>query len=184
MTTVNLDMQNANALSSGHRHEIIIEQGGEADVQWFLELDEQTSWDSLPTSQRAQLCRETWRESLQQTNGLMLSCEGNVFFIARDQRTQTRLGMLWFGPRHNALSGEHEGWIYSVCVSPQHRNCGVGKRLIAHAEDYARDQGFEVIGLSVASHNGVARELYERLEYSQSNVLMRKNLASVTQVTA
>lgn len=177
MTIANLDVQNANALSNRHQHQIAIEQGGENDVQWFLELDEQTSWDSLPTSQRAHLCRETWRAALQHTNGLMLSCPGNVFFVARDENSSARLGMLWFGPRHNALSGEHEGWIYSVCVAPQHRSCGVGKKLIAHAEDYARSQGFEIIGLSVASHNGVARELYERLEYSQSNVLMRKNLA-------
>ena len=177
MTIANLDVQNENALSTGHLHEIVIERGGEKDLQWFLELDEQTSWDSLSPQQRARLCRETWRAALQHTNGLMLSCPGNVFFIARDQNTQTRLGMLWFGPRHNALSGEHEGWIYSVCVAPEHRSCSVGKKLIAYAEDYARHQGFEIIGLSVAAHNSAARALYQRLEYSQNNILMRKTLA-------
>lgn len=160
-----------------HLHEIVIEQGSETDMQWFLELDEQTTWDSLPLHQRAQLCRATWRAALQHTNGLMLSCAGNVFFIARDRNTQVRLGMLWFGPRHNALSGDHEGWIYSVCVAPEHRSCGVGRRLIAHAEDYARNNGYQIIGLSVAAHNELARALYERLEYSQSNVLMRKVLS-------
>ncbi len=139
-------------------------------------MNEQTTWDSFPSAQRAQFCRESWRESLQQTNGLMLSCPGNVFFIARDEQTQTRLGMPWFGPRHNALSGEHEGWIYSVCVAPEHRNCGVGKALMRHAENYAHEQGYAVIGLSVAAHNAMARSLYEKFEYSQSAILMRKVL--------
>jgi len=64
-----------------------------------------------------------------------------------------------------------------VTVVPQCRGCGVAKKLMAHAEDHAREQGYSVIGLSVAVHNEIARGLYQRLDYSESNILMRKPLA-------
>ena len=160
-----------------HQHNLWIREGAPNDAAWFFEIEEQTTWESLPPD--AALNRDELREKLRATHGLLLSCPGNVFFIACDaNNNDEKLGMLWFGPRHNAITGDHEGWIYNVTTLPQHRGCGVARSLISHAEEYARAQGYRVIGLAVATHNERARALYERLNFRQSNILMRKPLSA------
>ena len=157
-------------------HPISIREGTAEDAEFFLEMEVQTTWESLPLAKRAEMSRPDLRASLLETHGLLLSCAGNIFFIAQNEITRERAGLLWLGPRHNLLSGEHEAWIYNVTVVPECRGCGVGKSLMAHAESYAREQGYAVIGLSVAVHNEVARGLYQRLDYREDNILMRKPL--------
>lgn len=159
-----------------HRHNLLIREGTCDDAAFFFEVELQTTWENLPPDCQG-MNREELREKLRATHGLLLSCPGNVFFIACDGGSGEKLGLLWFGPRHNSISGEHEGWIYNVTTLPEHRGCGVARRLIVHAEDYARAQGYRVIGLSVAVHNEAARSLYQTLDFEQSNILMRKPLA-------
>ena len=152
---------------------IEIRTGDESDAEFFFALEEQTTWESLPTDRR-EMRREELRERLLETHGLLLSCPGNVFFIARNE--EERVGLLWFGPRHNGITGEHEGWIYNVTVVPGARGQGIARKLMAHAETHARESGYRVIGLAVATHNDGARALYERLDYQECNILMRKPL--------
>ncbi len=88
------------------------------------------------------------------------------------------MGLLWFGARLNSVTGEREAWVFNLTVLPEHRGRGVAQALMQHAETYAREQGFEVIGLKVANHNEAARGLYQKLDYEESSILMRKNLAA------
>ena len=160
-------------MQPNHRHNLSIREGTSDDAEFFFQIELQTTWENLPLD-CAQMSRDELRDKLRQTHGLLLSCPGNVFFIACDTASGEKLGLLWFGPRHNPISGEHEGWIYNVTTLPQHRGCGVAKTLMARAERYAASQGFRVIGLSVATHNEAALSLYQALEFQQSNILMRK----------
>jgi len=50
------------------------------------------------------------------------------------------------------------------------RSRGVGSRLLAAAEDLARDRGYPQIGLSVAQDNNRARALYARLGYADAGL--------------
>lgn len=178
-----------------HPHAVRIRPGTPEDAEFFFLMEEQTTWESLPADKARAMRREDLRASLMETHGLLLSCPGNIFFIAEnieseaqgeaqsehaDERESTRAGeragLLWLGPRHNLLTGEHEAWIYNVTVVPPCRGCGVAKKLMAHAENYAREQGYQIIGLSVAVHNQTARSLYQRLQYAESNIQMRKPL--------
>lgn len=179
-------------LHAKHRpHSIGIRPGTPKNAEFFFLMDEQTTWESLPADKALAMRREDLRASLMETHGLLLSCPGNIFFIAENieseaqsehadererARSGERAGLLWLGPRHNLVTGEHEAWIYNVTVVPQCRGCGVAKKLMAHAENYARENGYQVIGLSVAVHNEIARGLYQRMEYAESNILMRKPL--------
>lgn len=160
-----------------HQHKLWIRQATPADAEWFLEVEEQTTWENLPPD--CELTREELHQLTSEAHGLLWQCPDNVFFIACDaDNGDERLGLLWFGPRHNALTSQHEGWIYNITTLPQHRGCGVARRLIQHAEDYAIAQGYRVLGLAVATHNEAARALYERLDFRQSNILMRKHLVA------
>ena len=149
--------------------------GDDGDRAFFLEIEEQTTWENLPHDKR-DMERAHLSEKLRETLETMLAAPENVLFIADNIQNGEKMGLLWLGTRFNAITGELEAWIYNLTVLPQFQGCGVGKKLMEHAETYARDNGFEVIGLAVATHNERAQKLYARLNYQASNILMRKPL--------
>jgi len=95
-------------------HSIFIREGTSDDAEFFLEVEEQTTWENLPGDKACEMKREQLRENLLETHGLLMECPGNIFFIAENATTGERTGLLWLGPRHNLITGEHEAWIYST----------------------------------------------------------------------
>jgi ribosomal protein S18 acetylase RimI-like enzyme len=151
----------------------------DADDPFFRDLEMETTWENLPSEDCRRLDREQVGQALEETHAILLARPSNVIFIAEVDRE--RAGLLWFGPNRNLVTGEEEGWIYNVTVMPAYRGRGLGRMLMQHAESYAREQGYAVIGLMVAVHNSVARALYHRLDYQESNILMRKQLPAPAQ---
>jgi len=84
------------------------------------------------------------------------------------------------------MHGAFVGYIQSVCVAPGRRSLGLGRRLMAFAEERIFRETPNVF-LNVASFNPAARRLYERLGYEvvgelrdyivpgHSEILMRKS---------
>lgn len=161
--------------STPHRHRLEIIIGDESHAEFFFELEVATTWASLPPDRR-QFSPEEFRARLRRTHERMLSQPGHVLFIARDLDSGENLGLLWFGPRYNPLTGEEEAWVFNVTVLPEHRGCGVAKALMAHAEAHGRQAGFKHIGLAVASHNEPAQALYRQLGYGETSLLLSKKL--------
>jgi ribosomal protein S18 acetylase RimI-like enzyme len=156
-----------------------IRQSTGADEPFFRDLEVQTTWENLPPEDCRRLDREQVGQALDETHELLLARPRNVIFIA--EVDGERAGLLWFGPNRNLVTGEVEGWIYNVTVLPAYRGRGIGRMLMQHAENHAGEQGYAVIGLMVAVHNSVARELYHRLDYQDSNILMRKRLPAFSE---
>jgi ribosomal-protein-alanine N-acetyltransferase len=83
------------------------------------------------------------------------------------------------------MQGAFVGYIQTICVAPEHRNRGVGRRLIAFAEERVFRESPNVF-LCVSSFNTAAQRLYLRLGYEligelkdfivrgHSELLMRK----------
>ncbi|HEU4754964.1 MAG TPA: GNAT family N-acetyltransferase, partial [Armatimonadota bacterium] len=90
--------------------------------------------------------------------------------------TGERVGLLWFGINRNLVTGEDEAWVFNVSVVPERQGEGVGKLLMAHAEQLARDAGFHTVGLMVSAHNERARALYKKLRFRETNLVMRKRV--------
>ena len=65
-----------------HSHILRIREGTPEDADFFFEIEEQLTWENLPPD-CATMSRAEMREKLKVTHGLLLSCPGNVFFIAR-----------------------------------------------------------------------------------------------------
>lgn len=155
------------------QHQIAtIRLGTDEDAEFFFDLEEQTTWDNLPCACGTPWDRDQIRESLCATHRAMLDLPGNILFIA--EADGVRAGMLWFGNRRNLITGEDEGWVYNVTVLPHFRRRGIARILLHHVEEYARAEGYRVLGLSVAVHNEQAQRLYQEIGYEESNVLMRK----------
>jgi len=84
------------------------------------------------------------------------------------------------------MHGAFVGYIQSVCVAPGRQNLGLGRRLMAFAEERIFRETPNVF-LNVASFNPEAQRLYERLGYEvvgelrdyivpgHSEILMRKS---------
>ena len=84
------------------------------------------------------------------------------------------------------MHGAFVGYIQSVCVAPGRRGLGLGRRLMAFAEERIFRETPNVF-LNVASFNPQAQRLYERLGYEvvgelrdyivpgHSEILMRKS---------
>jgi ribosomal protein S18 acetylase RimI-like enzyme len=159
------------AVSSGVR----IRKGSTDDFDFFQEMEVETTWENLSPEDRARLTRAQVSEALTETHDILLARPGNALFVAETEAGE-RAGLLWFGESRNLVTGEVEGWIYNISVVPSFRGRGVGAQLMSHAEAHAREQGYGQIGLMVAVHNEVARRLYTRAGYTESNIVMRKRI--------
>lgn len=62
-------------------------------------------------------------------------------------------------PSDGPTSGH--AWLVSMWVHPLHRGQGLGRRLIASVERWARGQGLEELRLEVTIGNTAAQRLYE-----------------------
>lgn len=63
--------------------------------------------------------------------------------------------------------------ILDIAVAPEYRGRGIAKLLLEHAEDTARVQGAEHIGLEVRASNHAALTLYEGSAFVRSGVRKR-----------
>jgi ribosomal protein S18 acetylase RimI-like enzyme len=68
-------------------------------------------------------------------------------------------------PRYSATSSE--AYIERLVVSPDFRRQGMARRLLAAAEDLARDDGKTTVGLHVSGNNLPALRLYEDEGYEE-----------------
>jgi GNAT superfamily N-acetyltransferase len=68
-------------------------------------------------------------------------------------------------PRYSSISSE--AYIERLVVSPDFRRQGMARRLLAAAEDLARDAGKKTVGLHVSANNLPALRLYENEGYEE-----------------
>lgn len=66
----------------------------------------------------------------------------------------------------------HRGWVYYLAVDPEHRGTGLGRRLMAAAEDWLTAQGAPKLQLMVRADNTVALAFYERLGLERQDVVV------------
>ena len=59
-------------------------------------------------------------------------------------------------------------YVNSVAADPEHRGRGFGVRLLALAEDIARNQKLSAMSIIISSGNEGARRLYERTGYVET----------------
>ncbi|HEY6673509.1 MAG TPA: GNAT family N-acetyltransferase [Rubrobacteraceae bacterium] len=70
-------------------------------------------------------------------------------------------------PRYSSISSE--AYIERLVVSPDFRRQGMARRLLAAAEDLARDAGKATVGLHVSANNLAALRLYEGEGYEEKS---------------
>lgn len=115
---------------------------------------------------------------------LKLLCEpGKEIFVAHAEKVLAGFIVL-------QLRGAFTGYIQTIGVIPEWRNCGIGTRLIKFAEERIFRESKNVF-LCVSSFNTEAQKLYQRLGYKRvgelkdyivrghSEILMRKTIGPI-----
>jgi GNAT superfamily N-acetyltransferase len=86
--------------------------------------------------------------------------EGVAFFVAR-------VGGVPAGCGGVLLVGTEYGEIKRMYVRPEFRGLGIGKLMLAHLADHARQRGANVLRLETGIHQKEAISLYERFGFAR-----------------
>ena len=86
-----------------------------------------------------------------------------------------RVGLLWLA-HLDAGTPRECAFIYDFEVEESRRGAGWGRKLLALAEEQTRLWGLSVLRLNVFGGNTVARRLYQSEGFTESRVMMYKNL--------
>ena len=74
------------------------------------------------------------------------------------------------------VTGVPQAFVAYMAVEPEARRHGIGARLLAAAEDVARNNGLAFLALMVTEENEAARELYAQAGFTTERRLLCKPL--------
>ena len=83
------------------------------------------------------------------------------------------VGILWVGPRPNV---ERALFIWDIAIEPEAQGHGYGGAALEALHRWAAERGYDRVGLHVFGDNAVARRLYLRAGYVETDVMMEKRL--------
>lgn len=95
--------------------------------------------------------------------------ENNHLFTIRDEDKE--VGMIWLAQHPN-----DKGVIFDIHIWEGNQGRGYGKQAMKEIENVAKGLGLKNIGLHVFAHNQVARRLYEKLGYLETDIIMDKKI--------
>lgn len=88
---------------------------------------------------------------------------------------ETEVGYLWIAER--TQGHKTAVWIFDIVMHEEHRRKGYATATFAALEDFVRKNlKSKRIELHVFGHNHGARALYNKLGFSETNIVMGKNL--------
>ncbi len=71
----------------------------------------------------------------------------------------------------------HRGVVYYLAVDPGHQGKGLGRRMMAAAEDWLKRSGVWKLNLMIRADNNPVQEFYERIGYrSEDRIVMSRRL--------
>ena len=136
-------------------------------LEYANDLERSTGMDA-----QAALVKSTVTLGAMLTNGLQTK---NQFLHAIVvSNTADPIGTLWYSRRNN--DGQEFAFIGDIHIEPDHRGLGYGTAVMNWLEDRVRAQGLSSIRLHVFGHNQGARNLYTRIGFEETNVMMEKTL--------
>lgn len=86
------------------------------------------------------------------------------------------IGCLWVGEGIDQRSGAKQAYVFLLYVAADYRRQGLGKALMTYAQRWAKEQGYNQIGLQVFEDNAIALSLYNQLGYTTQARWLSLNL--------
>ncbi len=91
-----------------------------------------------------------------------------------DDATSEPVGMIWYAIRQE--DDRNYVFLYDFQIFEDHRRKGLGTQALVHLDGEVKEMGFKLITLHVFAHNRAARELYSKVGYKETDLVMSKNL--------
>jgi GNAT superfamily N-acetyltransferase len=126
---------------------------------------------TLPAWRRRHECIEGIRQDL--LRHLEDQPANSYLFVAEDAGG-TRVGFIHLQRTADFFTGRSNCHVSDLAVVPEHEGNGVGKALLAHAEDWAREHHCHMVTLAVFPGNARARGLYEASGYAEDLLRLAK----------
>ena len=130
-------------------------------------------WSAEEALQRA---KEEYDEVM--PDGLQTK-DQHVFSIV-DERTATKVGMLWFAV--HIRGQKSSAYVFDVIIAENYRRRGYGEQAFRALEEKVHELGIGTISLHVFGHDHAARAMYEKLGYVPTNITMSKTLADAKEI--
>lgn len=149
---------------------VVIREAVKSDHPFIFELSPylaevaQLDWHSEQVVQK--MHDDYISEMLEETS------KPNITFIA--EIDNSLLGFIHVRTHEDGVSGETCGTIPLLAVSPKSQGLGLGKRLIEHAEKWAKNLGCRLLHLEVFSNNKKAYNFYQNIGFKPEIVHMIK----------
>jgi L-amino acid N-acyltransferase YncA len=108
----------------------------DSDWPWITEQYVETAWASLTVERQQKVSEQIVRDSIVEQITKFREKHGtaNQVFIARDNHGD-RAGFIWVGQSRSGFTGVVQAYILSVYVTEVCRGEGLGRHLMARAED-------------------------------------------------
>ncbi|HTV86739.1 MAG TPA: GNAT family N-acetyltransferase [Dyella sp.] len=126
---------------------------------------------SLPSWRKRHECIEGIRKDL--SRHLDEQPINSYVFVA-ENGDRERVGFIHLQKTQDFFNGRPNCHISDLAVAPRHEHQGVGKALIEHAENWAREHQCHLVTLAVFPGNERARAIYEAAGYHIDLVRMAK----------
>lgn len=104
-----------------------------------------------------------------------LTGNASTIFVAADDDGRS-LGFIHLTTADDYYDARETAHVADLVVSRAAAGRGVGSALMAHAEEWARAQGFAMLTLNVFTANRRARDLYARLGFAEEWIRCLKRL--------
>ena len=123
------------------------------------------NWDELDAINKATQEYETLLPDRENT-------VNHNLFVIRDENQD--VGMIWL-----AQQSSDKGFIYDINIREDNQGRGYGKQAMEEIERVAQQLGLKSIRLHVFGHNRSARNLYEKLGYIETDIIMQKDITEI-----
>ncbi|MEO6801309.1 MAG: GNAT family N-acetyltransferase [Rhodanobacter sp.] len=118
---------------------------------------------ALPAWRRRHECIEGIRRDLH--DHLEDGAANSFLFVAEDEQGE-RVGLIELQKTRDFFTSRTNCHVNNVAVVPGHERRGIGKALMAHAENWAREHHCALVTLAVFPGNERALALYESCGYA------------------
>jgi ribosomal protein S18 acetylase RimI-like enzyme len=154
-----------------------IEKAKEEDWPWIVQGQAEIAWTRLGPDRQEELGWQTCGASVARQVARIRRDEGfpTATFVARTG-DGTRAGFVWVARTHHDFTGQLEATLLGQYVAEAYRHQGLGRLLMARAEEWARQQGLTRISMSVGAHNTLAQKMYETLGFRVESLRMSRDL--------
>jgi GNAT superfamily N-acetyltransferase len=155
-------------------NEVHIRIANADDIPFIQSLSERFASVGTPTWRDPTKMQQFHQHTITEASSA-IALPGSLVLIA-ETRDGTCLGFIYATQSTDFFTNEPQAYIADLGLTDQGEGKGIGRKLMEHAETWAREQGYRIIALDVFAFNTHARSFYHHLGYVEETVKLIKEL--------